>query len=77
MKRGFMYLIAVMDWASRQMLSWRLSNTLIIDFCIKAVHDARRRTEAALRHAAHFLLATRRCRGCEISVNTAWMKLWY
>ena len=40
MKRGFVYLFAVMDWASRQVLSWRLSNTLTTDFCLEAVQEA-------------------------------------
>jgi putative transposase len=40
MRRGFVYLFAVMDWASRRVLSWRLSNTLTTDFCIEAVRDA-------------------------------------
>ena len=40
MKRGFVYLIAVMDWASRRVLSWRLSNTLTTDFCIEAAQEA-------------------------------------
>jgi putative transposase len=40
MKRGFVYLFAVMDWASRRVLSWRLSNTLMTDFCIEAVNEA-------------------------------------
>jgi len=40
MRRGFVYLFAVMDWASRRVLSWRLSNTLTTDFCIEAVQDA-------------------------------------
>ena len=35
MKRGFVYLFAVIDWASRRVLSWRLSNTLTTDFCIE------------------------------------------
>lgn len=43
MKRGFMYLVAVMDWYSRKVLSWRLSNTMETDFCIEAVEDAIRR----------------------------------
>jgi putative transposase len=43
MKRGFVYLFAVMDWASRRVLSWRLSNTLTMDFCIEAVQEAIRR----------------------------------
>ena len=40
MKRGFVYLCAVMDWASRRVLSWRLSNTLSTDFCIEALQEA-------------------------------------
>jgi len=40
MKRGFVYLFAVMDWSSRRVLSWRLSNTLSTDFCIEAVQEA-------------------------------------
>lgn len=40
MGRGFVYLFAVMDWASRRVLSWRVSNTLTTDFCIEAVQEA-------------------------------------
>ena len=40
MHRGFVYLCAVMDWASRRVLAWRLSNTLTTDFCIEAVQEA-------------------------------------
>jgi putative transposase len=40
MKRGFVYLFAVMDWASRRVLAWRLSNILTTDFCIEAVQEA-------------------------------------
>ncbi len=40
MKRGFVYLFAVLDWASRRVLSWRLSNTMTTDFCIEAVEEA-------------------------------------
>lgn len=40
MKRGFVYLFAVMDWASRRVLSWCLSNTLTTDFCIEAMQEA-------------------------------------
>lgn len=39
-KRGFLYLTAVMDWYSRKVLSWRLSNTLDVGFCVDAVNDA-------------------------------------
>ena len=40
MRRGFVYPFAVMDWASRRVLSWRVSNTLTTDFCIEAVTEA-------------------------------------
>lgn len=40
MARGFCYLVAVMDWASRKVLSWRLSNTLDASFCIEALEEA-------------------------------------
>ena len=40
MPRGFMYLVAIMDWHSRKILSWRVSNTLESDFCIQALCDA-------------------------------------
>ena len=40
MARGFCYLVAIMDWASRRVLSWRLSNTLDAAFCIDALEEA-------------------------------------
>ena len=46
MRKGFCYLTAVMDWASRRVLSWRLSNTLDAAFCIEALQEALERYEA-------------------------------
>lgn len=43
MPAGFMYLVAVLDWYSRYVLSWRLSNTLEGSFCVEAIEAARRR----------------------------------
>jgi putative transposase len=40
MTRGFMYLVAIIDWYSRYVLSWRLSNTLDTGFCIEALQEA-------------------------------------
>ena len=40
MRRGFLYLVAVMDWHSRKVLSWKLSNTLEADFCVAALEEA-------------------------------------
>jgi len=39
-KRGFLYLVAIMDWASRKVLAWRLSNTLSTRFCVEALQEA-------------------------------------
>jgi putative transposase len=40
MSHGFMYLVTVIDWHSRKILSWRVSNTLESDFCIEALQEA-------------------------------------
>jgi putative transposase len=40
MARGFVYLVAVIDWATRKILSWRISNTLTSDFCVEALQEA-------------------------------------
>ena len=40
MRRGFVYLVAIMDWYSRRVLAWRLSNTLSTDFCVEALEEA-------------------------------------
>jgi putative transposase len=38
--RGFLYLVAIMDWASRAVLTWRLSNTMDVSFCVSALEEA-------------------------------------
>ena len=45
---GFFYLVAVMDWASRFVLSWELDNTMEVGFCVSAVEEALRRYGAPL-----------------------------
>jgi putative transposase len=40
MRRGFVYLVAVLDWATRRILSWRLSNSMTTDFCLEALEAA-------------------------------------
>jgi transposase InsO family protein len=37
MRRGFLYLVAIMDWRTRTVLAWRISNTLDADFCVEAM----------------------------------------
>ena len=39
-QRGFLYLVAIMDWATRHVLSWRLSNTMECGFCVEALEEA-------------------------------------
>ena len=40
MRRGFLYLVAIMDWHSRKVLSWRLSNSMDVGFCVEALKEA-------------------------------------
>ena len=40
MRRGFLYLVAIMDWHTRKVLSWRISNTLEAQFCVDALNEA-------------------------------------
>ena len=42
MARGFLYLVVIMDWYSRYVVSWRLSNTLDVGFCVEALEEALR-----------------------------------
>jgi|TARA_B100001971_G_C18203442_1_gene546084 putative transposase len=39
-QRGFLYLVAIMDWATRHVLAWRLSNTMDAKFCVEALNEA-------------------------------------
>ena len=43
LSKGFIYLVAIMDWHSRAVLAWRISNTLHADFCVDALEEALRR----------------------------------
>jgi len=52
MKRGFVYLAVVLDWATRRILSWRVSNSLTADFCVEALE------EAVARHGAPEIMNT-------------------
>jgi putative transposase len=40
MRRGFFYLVAIMDWASRKVLAWQISNTMDVEFCLEALEEA-------------------------------------
>jgi len=43
MARGFVYVVAIMDWYSRKVLAWQVSNTMDADFCVEALEEALRR----------------------------------
>jgi len=49
MQQGFLYLVAIIDWATRRVLSWRLSNTLTAGFCVEAL----RRGARPVRQSRH------------------------
>jgi putative transposase len=40
MRRGFLYLVAIMDWHTRKVLAWQQSNTQEADFCVEALNEA-------------------------------------
>ena len=40
MRRGFLYLVVIMDWHTRKVLAWRLSNTMEAEFCVEALTEA-------------------------------------
>lgn len=40
MRRGFLYLVAIIDRHTRKVLAWRISNTLETDFCVEALNEA-------------------------------------
>jgi len=40
MRKGFLYLMAIMDWFTRKVLAWRISNTLEAEFCLEALNEA-------------------------------------
>ena len=40
MKRGFLYLVAIMDWFTRKVLAWRISNNYEAEFCVDALNEA-------------------------------------
>ena len=47
MPRDFVHLVALMDWHSRRVLSWRISNSMTADFCVEALENDR-----TVRHVA-------------------------
>ena len=77
MKRGFLYLVAIMDWHSRALLSWRLSNSMEADFCVSALEDAITRygvpeifnTDQGSQFTSYEFIKTLRDAGIRISMD--------
>ena len=77
MKAGFLYLVAIMDWYSRRVLSWRLSNTLDSSFCVDALEEALARfgppeifnTDQGAQFTADAFTKVLRDRGIAISMD--------
>jgi putative transposase len=74
LRHGFLYLVAVMDWYSRYVLSWRLSNTLTGSFCLEALDEALSRSQPEIFNSdqgSQFTAAafTSRLESCGIAVS--------
>jgi len=77
MKHGFLYLVAVIDWHSRLVLSWRLSNTMDKTFCVEAVEEALERygtpqifnTDQGVQFTCEAFIATLQSNGIRISMD--------
>jgi putative transposase len=77
MSHGFAYLVAIIDWYSRRVLAWRLSNTLETAFCVEALHEALTRfgqpeifnTDQGAQFTADSFTHVLRDRGIKISMD--------
>src|SRR2546423_13168975 len=77
MQQGFLYLVAMMDWATRRVLSWRLANTLTAGFCVEALWEALTRfgktglfkTDQAAQFTSHEFTTTLRAHERAISLD--------
>lgn len=74
---GFVYLVAIIDWYSRAVLSWRLSNTLDVDFCVEALQEALRKwgtpeifnTDQGTQFTSEKFTAVLQAKGIQISMD--------
>lgn len=77
MAMGFVYLVAIIDWFSRAVLSWRLSTTLEADFCVRALEDALKRwgrpdifnTDQGVQFTSGDFIEALKARGIRISMD--------
>ena len=77
MAKGFVYLVAVMDWFSRRVLAWRLSIAMETDFCVEAVQEAMSwygkpevfNTDQGVQFTAASFIETLEVQGVQISMD--------
>ncbi len=77
MAKGFVYLVAVIDWATRKVLAWRLSNTLTSNFCVEALEEALNHygkpeifnTDQGSQFTSHAFLSVLKDHGIRISMD--------
>lgn len=76
MAHGFMYLVAVLDWFSRRVLSWELSNTMDVAFCVAALEEALDRSAPRTSSTAIRVRSTPRRRSPVFWSRTGWRSAW-
>jgi putative transposase len=77
LEKGFGYLVVIMDWYSRKVLSWRLSNTLEADFCVEALEEALQRygcpeimnTDQGAQYTSEAFTGVLKAHGIQISMD--------
>ncbi len=76
MEHGFVYLVAVIDWFSRKVLSWRVPNSLTAEFCVEAFEEAITRYRKSEIFNTDQGSQFRRCRLRQFSRNTTSGSAW-
>ena len=71
MAQGFLYLVAIMDWHSRYVLAWRLSNTMDVNFCVEALKDALREGDQGWPHLRQRMSTVSAMRGFSRSIQAS------
>ena len=77
MRKGYLYLVAIMDWYSRKVLSWRLSATMDSEFCVSALEEALKKyglpeifnTDQGSQFTSEMFTATLKRHGIKISMD--------
>ena len=78
MRKGFLYLVAIMDWFTRKVLAWRISNTLEAHFCVEALSEAIHKfgPPEIMNTDSHTIDASSRAVGCQNRSKRMTFELW-